>query len=936
MLTGIYFLFNPSKVFAATFNPNNIIDDSVFTNTTTMNAAYINSFLNQFPNSCISSNNGFSAPEPIGYNPTNGFLFGSNVSAGQIIYDASQAYGINPQVLLVTLQKEQSLVDGGGGCSTLNYAAAAGYGCPDSGTTYSYSGIDLYSINGNEVTSVSGTCVNTSLKVGFSQQVIRAAWLLMFGEQRSQGNVNWAIINGNWNNSDDPQSCYSGPMTQGTWQICPNSSSVYYDGFTTIDGTSVQMTNGATAALYWYTPHFSGNQNFYNIFSSWFGSTQFSFSIIQSSGSSAIYLTFNGMKQLISNMNTFNAWGLNNYTTQTISQSVIDAMPTYTSPLTQYVNPYGNSTFYVDSQTFYAVSTNMFAQWGSFNWQAISAVYPEFMGILNNGGALSGFVQTPGNSAIYLMDSGILRSFNSYSIFSSWIPSNTNVINISSTLFNEYPQGTTINGNLISNSGTNYLISNSNAYTLTAAELSSLPSSWTSQTISSRTLASQSIEPFSYFVTVSGDPGIYMLDGGQKRAFANYQLYTQFSRSSNYYTISLNPNISSLITTGTAINKSFFGYNGTYGAQDSNGNALCFNINTTESYTLSSISIALNNQNTLNFLLSHGCTQAAQYIKVDNGYAIYAVSNGTLLPIPDLNTLFNFDPSGNITSLSPTDASQLTMSSLALSNYITNGSADYFVNNGDSYSVSSTVASSWKFAPAVQIGSGLLGSLNASSTGLSNNVVVGGAYYLVDNGNYYSSPTTNTTMLWGLINNVVSLQKSAFSGLNYAGAVTRLIQSQSTSSPYSGILYTIDSGKLIGIPSMEVLANLGNLGSSIKLSDQELNILGAQTAPTLNDYLIKDSTGYYVFDSGFKHFIPQTLESNWIGTQTPTQVSTYFTDSLSNANALTGSIYTPGNPVFYYMNNGNKIGFSNYSDYLSSTYAPASIIGSPLMTLIPN
>jgi hypothetical protein len=32
------------------------------------------------------------------------------------------------------------------------------------------------------------------------------------------------------------------------------------------------MDTGATAALYWYTPHFSGNTNFDNIFNSWFGS----------------------------------------------------------------------------------------------------------------------------------------------------------------------------------------------------------------------------------------------------------------------------------------------------------------------------------------------------------------------------------------------------------------------------------------------------------------------------------------------------------------------------------------------------------------------------------------------------------------------------------------------------------------------------------------
>ena len=270
---------------AATFNQNHIIDDYIFNNYTAMSASQIDSFLNSFPSSCISTNNGFSAPDVTGYSPSNGYAYGGNVSAGTVIAHASQAYGINPQVLLSTLQKEQSLVSGGGGCSTLAYTAAVGYGCPDSVQPYNYSGLDLYSLHGSEVTSVNGTCVNAASKAGFSQQLIHAAWLLEFGQHRSEGQMNWNVQltttkdwsgntwNSSWDNSDDPQSCYSGPMTQGTFQTCPSGPIVSYDGYTTIDGTSVHMDTGSTAALYWYTPHFNGNQNFFNIFTGWFGPT---------------------------------------------------------------------------------------------------------------------------------------------------------------------------------------------------------------------------------------------------------------------------------------------------------------------------------------------------------------------------------------------------------------------------------------------------------------------------------------------------------------------------------------------------------------------------------------------------------------------------------------------------------------------------------------
>src|ERR1035437_1796928 len=87
-----------SCVYAAT-NYNNVIDDAVFDNSSVMEANQIDGFLNSFPNSCISTNNGFSAPDVIGYNPTAKYQYGSDVSAGTIIYYAAQAYGINPQVL---------------------------------------------------------------------------------------------------------------------------------------------------------------------------------------------------------------------------------------------------------------------------------------------------------------------------------------------------------------------------------------------------------------------------------------------------------------------------------------------------------------------------------------------------------------------------------------------------------------------------------------------------------------------------------------------------------------------------------------------------------------------------------------------------------------------------------------------------------------------
>jgi hypothetical protein len=247
----------PSSRALADFNHNDIIDDGVFSNTGSMSTAQINNFLNQFSSSCISQKNGFTAPDPTGYSSAAGYTYGGNVSGGQVIYDAAQAYGVNPQVLIATLQKESSVISGDASyhCQYIN--TAMGYGCPDS-----------------------GSCpTNPATMSGFSKQVIHAAWLMKFGQQRSLGHTNWNVQLSNfpqsgdhWDNSDDPPTCYGGPMTQGTLSRGCGQDAAYFDGYTTIDGSSVHMDSGATAALYWYTPHFSGNQHFDDIFSGWFGS----------------------------------------------------------------------------------------------------------------------------------------------------------------------------------------------------------------------------------------------------------------------------------------------------------------------------------------------------------------------------------------------------------------------------------------------------------------------------------------------------------------------------------------------------------------------------------------------------------------------------------------------------------------------------------------
>src|SRR5664279_143971 len=115
-----------STTHAASFNPGRIIDDTVFTNNTSMSVVQIQAFLNSKVSSCDT--NGTSPASEFGrsdlthaqYAVTRGWpappytclrdYVEAGRSSAQIIFDIAQQYKINPQVFIVLLQKENGLI----------------------------------------------------------------------------------------------------------------------------------------------------------------------------------------------------------------------------------------------------------------------------------------------------------------------------------------------------------------------------------------------------------------------------------------------------------------------------------------------------------------------------------------------------------------------------------------------------------------------------------------------------------------------------------------------------------------------------------------------------------------------------------------------------------------------------------------------------------
>lgn len=227
---------------AHAYTTSRLMDDAVFDNVGSMTETQIRSFIAARPNTCLTRTGpglggGNIFPEPKDY-----FTYGPNtVDAARVIYVSSVYSGINPQVVLATLQKEQSLMsdndclDTGGNDRLIK---AMGQGCPDG-----------------------GVCPAPAY-AGFQRQVMKGAWQLKFNKERAVGNVEWG---------DNGSIVYPEPYTQGNRKNCTTCTLVYRDSYKSIDGQLIKLETGATASLYRYTPHLG--QAFPGIFEGWFGST---------------------------------------------------------------------------------------------------------------------------------------------------------------------------------------------------------------------------------------------------------------------------------------------------------------------------------------------------------------------------------------------------------------------------------------------------------------------------------------------------------------------------------------------------------------------------------------------------------------------------------------------------------------------------------------
>jgi hypothetical protein len=256
---------------AASYN-NRVIDDSIFLDSGSMTVQQIQDFLNSKVPSCDTNHQGGLAQYPPPYTCLRDYIDPTtNKSAAQLIYDESTSIGLNPQVVLVTLEKEQGLISDTWPYPS-QYRSAMGYGCPESQS------------------------VCDSQYYGFYNQVHLGARLLRAGEARDCGDTqtlsSWSI-NGKWGIGNSP----------------------------VVDGKSTYLASCSTGSLYNYTPHrpdsaytlasdgnyYYGNYNFIKYWTSWFGPTVRAY-LGRGTSSPQVYLINDTDKYPINNLDILNTY----------------------------------------------------------------------------------------------------------------------------------------------------------------------------------------------------------------------------------------------------------------------------------------------------------------------------------------------------------------------------------------------------------------------------------------------------------------------------------------------------------------------------------------------------------------------------------------------------------------------------------------------------
>lgn len=897
------------------WRPGRIIDDAVFYNKASMNVDQIQQFLNsKMPNCDSWGTQSYAGTTRRAYSEARGIKFplvclkdyqenttthennlnGNGIPAGAksaaaIIWEASQTYNINPQVLIVLLQKEQGLVLDDWPWP-VQYKSATGYGCPDTAACDS----DYY---------------------GFANQVITAAWQFR----------RYATVPNSFNH-------VPGRMNQVRWS--PNAS---------CGSSQVMIENVATASLYNYTPYQPnqaalnnlygtgdgcsayGNRNFWTYFSDWFGPTRRGEAmVIKGANSPAQYVMINDRRYAIPSLDVKSAWNLDRFPLVTLDDQYVNSLPSGES-LSRVVKPEGDPRwFFVDAgRTYYIEKQQTLEAW-NHSGAELRQLPGDVMGLTLGGPWLNNMVHEPNNGpGVYLIDGNKRYHVTSGDMIVAWQGNGDSQISLSQDLFDQYTDAGSIDTFKIQNgAGQKFIVNSGYKLPVDATAASAFPGSFVTLSDATFNRLTVGATPSS-FAIVPNEPAVYLIDNGAKRWINSPTVLEAWGGQRPTMTYLTRGHLNKM-SDGTAVTGTL--------AANSDGSA----------YYLMDSGVKRPIPNNLRTAYSGGQTlprysdqvlgsvvagaDTTSFVQVRNQPSIYLLDNGKYR---HLSTWEDFVLWGGVydqvTQISATSLGQLSNGGVAKA-YVTDGTNSYMLAApGVYYAVTTPAATDWGLQSPSTVTSDALGRATNANQTLPNVFKVGSKTYLMRLGVGYGSDDTNLLTLWRL-DGTTTLDINAKRYFTEK-PLTRYLQS---SQKADNKIYHVSESTFLHINGPVHMFNLGYKNEGVvNLPAADIDALGTSE---WNNVIAKDGSGnYYVFDAGKRHKVAAGAVNQWTNNQSLSvrTVSAAFLGMLPTASDIGKSFRSPDSLKIYAGVNGEKRWITSQSVFAAG-YGPEIVVSTDM------
>jgi len=889
-----------NAVAAGDWQAGNIISDTVFYNSSSMNTDQIQSFLNAKVPICDTNHSpayGYSPPficlKDYKVNTPNigaesglcdAYIGGVNVSSAKIINDVAKACRVNPQVILVLIQKEQSLVTDTWPAPN-QYKTAAGYGCPDTAacdTTY----------------------------YGFFNQIYHAARQYRLYQKNASS---YAYRAGRNNN-------------------------IYYNPNTSCGSSSVYIQGQATAGLYIYTPYQPnasalanmygsgdscgayGNRNFWRTFNDWFGQTNDSDSYVTVTDTNPVnglniwYLITPTGRYRIPSLEIYYAWGLNNYSFQSIDSAYFSSLPDGGNLGRSLKDRYGNRFFVDNKQAHYIRDSRYTSLWGLNNDSVVQSTGLVYA--IQGGDWTGRFMQDSSSGEIWLMDGGRKHLIASGSpLLYHWGFVFDQITRVSHDYLSTLSDGGALS-RYCNDNGSKYLIDSGRSVSLGDETLQTAFNGLNHYLdISSSARSFLSTASANVFVENANKGGWFLLDGGKKYYIPNLQTAQNWGYKLGTPLLRVNEEYINSLPDGGILASIVKDNSGNIWALD--GEKHKVNDADKVNWVADEATLpAMSGQN-LNRLATG--SNLGRFIKPINSAYVYVMNDGVKHYLNGDSVQRGWGTS-NIVNLDATLISAIPEGRFASQVVRSKTSGiDYLLNGVTAHPIVSSLASNWEDGSSpILVSDNLIGHFSIG-TQLGLYFKNDGIIYLVNDNR--AIPLKKFLDTYSVSGDIPSLAKNPFLTNEQASYLVKSTDVADNS------MWFINLGVKIKFPSFAEAANYGYISAAQPVTALNPSVLNAipnsSSSPSL--LIVKPGVGIKLLSFGYSLGFPDgpTLinyvsESNPILTVSP---SVYDNFQLRR---MTSRVIKDDNGIYYYIENGQKRKINN-NTLLYTTYSSVPV-----------